>query len=143
MALSMLNSMNSNGLLKDDFRGRNGNQLNQKNDVSSENSGSSISTFGSAKSDKYILKKEIRALPNSKEAWRDPRQGCCHGGAAFCDALKAMVTRLMFLLHTVIVTWRASCEHGVNLWYIAISYSLLLVETAVVLVIRKGKEWKW
>ena len=133
MALSMLNSMNGTKSY--------GYPVNRKIGVSSDNSGSTITACSSPEKDRTCDKNgSIKRVTTMKS---EENQGCCHDGDAFCNALKAMVTRLMFLLHTMIVTWRATVEHGVSLWYIAIAYSLFLVETIAVLIVRRGKEWKW
>ena len=68
---------------------------------------------------------------------------CCHEGTAFFDALKAMVSRFLFLLHTLMVIWRVVEIMGSIQWSFCISLIGLLAETVVVLVLRKGHEWKW
>ena len=74
---------------------------------------------------------------------QDPRGRCCYGGSAFFNALKAMTTRLVFLLHAIVVTWRASLVHSERIWYLGVAYASLVLETIIVLAVRKGQEWKW
>lgn len=68
---------------------------------------------------------------------------CCIGGKAFFDALKAMITRLLFILHSLIAIWRVTITTGQLYWLMCIVFSLLIVETGIVLFIRRGHEWKW
>jgi hypothetical protein len=88
---------------------------------------------------------------SSVEVWRsmdtrqsaDRRQGCCWDGKYFFDALKAIVTRLMFLAHALLAVWRLVQTTGNVFWLFAVSYVGLLVETVVILFKRRGQEWSW
>ncbi len=74
---------------------------------------------------------------------KDPRERCCWEGQAFVDALKAMVTRQMFLLHALVVLWRTTEVAGDIYWLLTLPYTALIVEALVVLLYRRAKEWKW
>ena len=73
----------------------------------------------------------------------DPREGCCWQGEAFMNALKAMITRLIFLFHSMIVVWRVTEVKGDLFWLFSIPYLALIVEAMIVLLFRRVKEWKW
>ncbi|XP_078616725.1 transmembrane protein 26-like [Branchiostoma floridae x Branchiostoma japonicum] len=63
----------------------------------------------------------------------------------FCTAIKALVTRLLFVAHGLVCIWRATVSFPGNsmLWFLMIPVVLLFVETMVTLVYNKGKEWGW
>ena len=80
--------------------------------------------------------KETKGLTN-------PRERCCFGGQSFFDALKAMITRFLFLIHASIAVWRVSYVAGTDYWWLSLAFVGLLVETIIVLAVKKGHEWKW
>lgn len=73
----------------------------------------------------------------------DPRSGCCWRGEHFLNALKAMITRQLFLLHSLLVTWRATLVAGGIFWLLGIMLLGQVVETLLVLILRRGVEWMW
>ena len=80
---------------------------------------------------------------NLEKTRGDPRETCCWQGEAFVNALKAMITRLIFLLHSMVVVWRVTEVEGDLFWLFAIPYLALIIEAMIVLLFRRAKEWKW
>ena len=87
--------------------------------------------------------KQTKADIKIDQTSKDPRDGCCWQGEAFVNALKAMITRQMFLLHAMVVLWRATEVKGDLFWLFAIPYLALIIEAMIVLLYRRAKEWKW
>ena len=71
------------------------------------------------------------------------RRVFCSGGTTFTDALKAMVARQLFTLHAALAIWRVTIVAGQIYWLLVLMYLMLLGETALVLIKRRGKEWNW
>ena len=80
---------------------------------------------------------------NLEKTRSDPHEGCCWQGETFINALKAMITRLIFLLHSMVVVWRVTEVAGDLFWLFAIPYLALIIEAMIVLLFRRAKEWKW
>ena len=80
---------------------------------------------------------------NLEKPRKDPRETCCWQGEAFVNALKAMITQLIFLLHSMVVVWRVTEVEGDLFWLFAIPYMALIIEAMIVLLFRRAKEWKW
>ena len=74
---------------------------------------------------------------------RDPRTRCCFGGKVFVDALKALISRMLLICHSLLVIWRAQLVTGQALWALSVISLLLLVESVTLLIHRSGKDWKW
>jgi len=56
----------------------------------------------------------------------------------------AVLTRLLFLLHTGIALWRVSLYYPLEyLYFLGIGVFLLLLEMIFTLAVRQGKEYKW
>ena len=68
---------------------------------------------------------------------------CCFGGKKFFDALKCIVVRQMFLLHALLTVWRVTVVKSDVYWALGVSFILMIVESFIVLGIRRAKEWKW
>ena len=68
---------------------------------------------------------------NLEKTRRDPRETCCWQGEAFVNALKAMITRLIFLLHSMVVVWRVTEVEGDLFWLFAIPYLALIIEAMI------------
>lgn len=57
---------------------------------------------------------------------------------------RALSVRLLFASHGIVSIWRlADVTHNHTYWYLASTLSLLIVEFAVTILKKKGKEWKW
>ena len=41
----------------------------------------------------------------------DPRETCCWNGKYFFDALKAIITRMLFALHAMLAIWQVRDVH--------------------------------
>lgn len=71
------------------------------------------------------------------------------GAMAFdvCDLLatvQAVFARLLFLLHSLVAIWAATCiTNRPQLWALTILCGLFVAETVVSVVKRKGREMKW
>ena len=75
---------------------------------------------------------------------RDPRNGCCHGGDRFVHGLKAMITRMIFLAHSMVTVWRVTIRLPDLMWWLlSIPFGALIVESLYVMLAKHGKEWKW
>ena len=83
------------------------------------------------------------SLLNSNGSKKDPRDGCCWEGQHFFDAFKAIFTRLLFSLHAILAIWQVTRLVGRRYWWLSVSYAGLLIETFVVLLKRRGQEWRW
>ena len=64
-----------------------------------------------------------------------------------CDLLatiQAVFARLLFLLHSLIAIWAATCvTNRPELWALTALCGLFVAETVVSIVKRKGREMKW
>ena len=81
---------------------------------------------------------------NDTQSGQDPREKCCYGGGRFLHALKAMVTRMLFLAHSIICVWRVSERLPEPFWWLlTITFIALIIEALFVLLYNHGKEWKW
>ena len=58
-------------------------------------------------------------------------------------ALLIVISRLLYTLHVLLTIWRVTAVLGTNFWYMACWIMTFLVESIVVIVFRKGKEWTW
>jgi hypothetical protein len=57
---------------------------------------------------------------------------------------RAVLVRLLFAVHGLICVWLlVSVTHDMRYWYMACVMWLLLLEMAVTLGKKGGKEWKW
>lgn len=91
-----------------------------------------------------------------------PDQECTHGacpkgrqgaGAGLAERtgrmvglvlLKALVTRLLFVLHSLVAVWRVTWvkkEH--RYWLLALLNLLLVLETVLTLKFKRGRGYKW
>lgn len=58
--------------------------------------------------------------------------------------LNALVTRLLFFLHSLIGVWRvAVVKKEPRYWLLALLNLLLFLETALTLKIKRGRGYKW
>lgn len=58
--------------------------------------------------------------------------------------ISALLTRLLFLIHTAVAIWRVSHYYPQDtLYFLAIGVGFLLVETVLTIGVRHGKEYKW
>ncbi len=98
-------------------------------------------------SSEYSSQPPSRESTNSKDdeesGTNDPRSQCCWRGGVFFNAIKAMVTRQMFLLHAILVVWRAASVGGAKYWILLVFSVGQIAEAMVVLILRQGHEWKW
>ena len=82
--------------------------------------------------------------PEASTSVSDPRQRCCHKGRSFMNAIKAMMSRLVFLLHaTIMLVYIISVDSLQAYIMIGLVYALLVTEALVILLVRRGQEWKW
>ena len=72
------------------------------------------------------------------------------GSDALLSAIKALVTRLIFLTHALVALWRTAYVFGGDRWLLVtpnwllpIPHCLLVVETIVVMAYKRGEEWRW
>jgi hypothetical protein len=66
------------------------------------------------------------------------------GDAHRCHVLvKALLTRMLFGGHAVVTIWRTTIVLGRMYWILASGLGLLLLETGVCVIRRRGQEWKW
>ena len=66
-----------------------------------------------------------------------------HNSAASAPQQQAIFTRLIFSLHALLAIWQVTRVTNSRYWLLVIAYSGLLVETFVVLLKRRGQEWRW
>jgi hypothetical protein len=71
------------------------------------------------------------------------RSKCCWNGKYFFDALKATVTRQLFLFHAILGVWQVTLVTTPYYWLMALTFLGLIIETLVVLCKRRGQEWNW
>ena len=71
----------------------------------------------------------------------EKKEGCCQN--ACVNAIKAMITRALFLLHSLMAIWRVTVVTAAMYWLLTLSFVGLLTETIVVIISRKGQEWRW
>lgn len=81
--------------------------------------------------------------PNEQDASErhDPRNKCCWNGGRFFDALKAIVTRQLFLLHALLAIWRVTLAMHTLYWLLCCLFFMMICETFMVLIINHAKEW--
>ena len=90
------------------------------------------------------MKTNLQADTSSQgKASQDPREGCCWEGKYFFDAFKAILVRQMFIVHAILAVWRVTTVTNTIYWLLCVSLVLLLVETGVILLKRRGQEWSW
>lgn len=58
--------------------------------------------------------------------------------------LNALVTRLLFVLHSVVGVWRVTeVKKEPRYWLLALLNLLLLLETVLTLKFKRGRGYKW
>lgn len=94
--------------------------------------------------------------PAPEQGWA---QGAAHGGRQGAGAgmaeqrtgrmeglvlLKALVTRLLFVLHSLVAVWRVTWVKNERLyWLLALLNLLLVLETVLTLKFKRGRGYKW
>lgn len=73
---------------------------------------------------------------------RNTSDGACN--KLLCtSAAKVVITRVLYLLHVLFTIWRVTEVLGNIFWVMAAMTLTFLIDTVVVIVWRKGKEWTW
>lgn len=58
--------------------------------------------------------------------------------------LKALVTRLLFVLHSLVAVWRVTwVKNERRYWLLALLNLLLVLETVLTLKFKRGRGYKW
>ncbi|CAH1803075.1 unnamed protein product [Owenia fusiformis] len=69
---------------------------------------------------------------------------CCQTGIGCVRGVKAITTRVLFAIHSIVCVLRVTHILSNNYyWYFAATLGLLLIETIVTLLKNKAQEWKW
>ena len=61
----------------------------------------------------------------------------------YCTIFKAVLTRLLFLAHSLVAVWRAAEVAGMVWWALLVPLAGLLIEGGITICVRKGKEYRW
>ena len=59
------------------------------------------------------------------------------------DASKVVITRVLYLLHTLLTIWRVAEVLGDRFWAMAALTATFIVDMLFIIVKRKGREWTW
>ena len=59
-----------------------------------------------------------------------------------CTVLKAVLSRLLFVAHSLVSVWRAAEVAGPLWWALLFALVFLLIESVVTIGMRKGNEWR-
>lgn len=76
--------------------------------------------------------------------WGAPGRACLQAGMEGLVLLNALVTRLLFVLHSLVGVWRVTeVKKEPRYWLLALLNLLLFLETALTLKFKKGRGYKW
>lgn len=60
------------------------------------------------------------------------------------SCFKAVLTRLLFMVHSTVAIWRVTVvKDEPTYWLLTVAMVLMIVELLVIIIKRKGAEWKW
>lgn len=61
----------------------------------------------------------------------------------FFDFFKAMISRIIYILHALLIVWRVTVVLGLYFWAFNIILLGIIAEALYVFIKREGKEWTW
>ena len=71
------------------------------------------------------------------------KEQCCLQQIKGCAILIFFLFRQLFLVHSMVAIYRVTYVLDESYWYLAFTLLGLIIETVVVLIYRRGREWNW